>query len=81
MNPASTTEREPEQQRLVGDRLERWKNAGMSDWVDKNGNNPLTSLTTNASAMCSRFHRKTQQLLVLVTLLPKASDEVTNLSV
>ena len=28
-------------QRLVGDRKKRWVDAGMSDYTDKNGNNPL----------------------------------------
>ena len=42
MNPNQNQRGVPKQERLTGDRLQRWKDEGMSDWVDKNGNNPWT---------------------------------------
>ena len=73
-----------QQQRLVGERLERWKDAGMSDWVDKNGNNPLD--LPDDKRKCYVFKVSSLKNPTTVGSQPdfiskKGSDEKTNLSV
>ena len=53
MNPNQNQRGVLKQERLTGDRLQRWKDEGMSDWVDKNGNNPLD--LSDADRKCSIF--------------------------
>ena len=53
MNPNQNQRGVLKQERLTGDRLQRWKDAGMSDWVDKNGNNPLD--LSDADRKCHTF--------------------------